>query len=81
MTTVIGRERQLSDLILLKKKQSASLVVIKGRRRIGKSRLAEEYGKTFSKVYSFTGLPPDDDVTAEIQNKFSLDDAKTPSVS
>jgi len=77
-----GREQPLSDLIQLKSKQSASLVVIKGRRRIGKSRLAEEYGHTFPKVFSFTGLPLDDDLTAELQrNEFirQLREQKIPS--
>jgi uncharacterized protein len=67
MTKFIGREQQLSDLILLQKKKSASLVVIKGRRRIGKSRLAEEYSHHFSQVYTFTGLPPDENITADMQ--------------
>ncbi len=82
MTIFIGREQPLSDLLLLKKKKSASLVVIKGRRRIGKSRLAEEYAHHFKRVYTFAGLPPDDKITPEIQrNEFirQLREQKIPS--
>lgn len=49
-------------------KRVASLVVIKGRRRIGKSRLAEEFGHSL-KTYTFVGLPPEKHVTAEHQRK------------
>jgi len=41
--------------------------VIRGRRRIGKSRLAEEFSKSFSKSYILTGIPPDSNVTAKSQ--------------
>ncbi len=41
----IGREEELKLLGHLLSKKSASLVVIKGRRRIGKSRLIEEFAK------------------------------------
>ena len=40
----IGRERELQTFHELFKKNSASFVVITGRRRIGKSRLIEEFG-------------------------------------
>ena len=39
----IGREYELKTLIRFLKKQTASLIVIKGRRRIGKSRLVAEF--------------------------------------
>ena len=35
----IGRKEELKQLNMLFKKNTASLVVVKGRRRIGKSRL------------------------------------------
>lgn len=54
----LGRERELDILKRLLTKKSASLVVIKGRRRIGKSRLIEEFGKAL-KTYTFIGLPPE----------------------
>ncbi len=63
----IGRKRELGELSGLLKKSSASLVVIKGRRRIGKSRLAEEFAKSFSKSFLFTGVPPEEGVTAHDQ--------------
>lgn len=52
-----GRKKELNKLNLLLKKKSASLVVLKGRRRIGKSRLIEEFGKDF-RMISIAGLPP-----------------------
>lgn len=65
----IGRKEELSGLQNLLKKKSASLVVIKGRRRIGKTRLAEEFGKEFSKHYIFAGLAPSHANTSEEQKK------------
>ncbi len=67
MSQFIGRDKQLSFLKQLLKKDSASLVVIKGRRRIGKSRLAEEFARSFPKSFTFSGLPPDEKITAEQQ--------------
>lgn len=57
--------QHLNDLLI---KKTASLVVIKGRRRIGKSRLVEEFapGKLF---YRFSGLAPIGGITAEHQRK------------
>ncbi len=57
MPDFIGREYELKLLNSLLAKKSASLVVIKGRRRIGKSRLAEEFAKKYP-FYSFSGIPP-----------------------
>lgn len=50
MTTApfIGRKNELNDLKLLLKKKTSSLVVIQGRRRIGKSRLIQEFGKNYN---------------------------------
>lgn len=67
----IGREQELESLRDLWKKKKASLVVIKGRRRIGKTRLIEEFakGKPFLR---FAGLAPTPGVTAQEQrNEFS----------
>lgn len=67
----IGRKDELKDLDLLLKKKTASLVVIKGRRRIGKSRLIQEFG-TKHKFYQFTGLAPTKDSTIQSQlNEFA----------
>ncbi len=67
----IGRVKELEDLELLFKKNSASLVVVQGRRRIGKSRLIQEFGKNH-RYYFFSGLPPDKRTTAQKQrNEFA----------
>jgi AAA+ ATPase superfamily predicted ATPase len=67
----IGRQDILARLRSLEYKEKASLVVIKGRRRIGKSRLAEEFGK--NKIFvPFTGYPPTEDATGKDQlNNFA----------
>lgn len=67
MTKFIGREKELESLKGLLLKKSSSLVVIRGRRRIGKSRLAEEYASSFTKAYILSGIPPEPGVTAEAQ--------------
>ena len=41
----VGRECELNRLANLWKRKTASFVVVKGRRRIGKSRLIEEFAK------------------------------------
>lgn len=69
MTRFIGRKKELELLKGLLKKKSASLVVIRGRRRIGKSRLAEEFASSFSKSYILSGIPPESGVTAETQRR------------
>lgn len=67
MTKFIGRKKELESLKGLLRKKSSSLVVIRGRRRIGKSRLAEEYASSFNKAYILSGIPPEPGVTAEAQ--------------
>lgn len=68
----IGRNRELYGLKGLLKNKSASLVVIMGRRRIGKSRLAEEFSVSFSTSYVITGLPPAQKVSDQDQrNEFA----------
>ncbi len=70
MKTFIGRKAELQKLQDLRtsfrQKGLASLVVIKGRRRIGKSRLAEEFAKG-QRFLLFTGIAPTDNVTAQAQ--------------
>jgi len=53
----IGRKKELESLEILLKKKSASLVVIRGRRRVGKSRLMKEFASD-KKSWIFSGLPP-----------------------
>lgn len=67
MATFIGRKKELAELGQLLEKKSANLVVIKGRRRIGKSRLAGEFAKSFSQSCFFSGLPPTQGVGAAAQ--------------
>lgn len=66
MNIFVGRQKELTKLNDLNEKRQASLVVIKGRRRIGKSRLAEEYAR--NKIFlNFTGLAPVAGITAQSQ--------------
>jgi AAA+ ATPase superfamily predicted ATPase len=62
-----GREQELQRLQELATKKTASLVVIKGRRRIGKSRLAAEFARRLPgySALIFQGLPPTAHLTAE----------------
>lgn len=54
-----GRDPELKILNSLLLKESSSLVVLKGRRRIGKSTLAQEFGRKYAKHYfEFSGLAP-----------------------
>lgn len=59
-TPFFGRDQELSRLAELASKKSASLVVIKGRRRIGKSRLTDELARRLPGYTSvhFQALPP-----------------------
>jgi len=67
----IGREDQLQKLHDLLSKKTASIVVIKGRRRVGKSRLIEEFCHGMQS-YTFSGLAPEDHITAQDQrNEFA----------
>ena len=66
-TPFYGREDELRRLQELAGKKTASLVIIKGRRRIGKSRLAAELARRLPgyTALSFQGLPPTEHLTAE----------------
>ena len=67
----IGRSSELEELKRLQNKKIPSLVIVQGRRRIGKSRLIEQFakGQTF---LSFVGLSPNRDTDAQAQrNEFS----------
>ena len=67
MARFIGRQAELNRLIEFTDKKTASFIVVKGRRRIGKSRLIKEFCTSFDKYYSFIGLAPDKDTTAKHQ--------------
>jgi len=63
-----GREQEIELILKLTKKKAASLVVLRGRRRIGKSSLAEHIGKAFN-FLEFAGLPPEENITAQKQRE------------
>ncbi len=68
----VGRDReikQLSNLFALKK---ASIAACRGRRRIGKSTLIQEFGKNAEVFFEFQGLPPREGISNKQQlNAFS----------
>lgn len=65
----IGRQAEFEKLKTTYQKGLSSLVVVKGRRRIGKSRLIAEFAAKTpgSRFLSFAGLAPQKGVTAQIQ--------------
>ena len=71
MTPFYGREKELLLLKDLLSKKTASLVVIKGRRRIGKSRLIQEFGSLIKggSTYFFSGLAPSKNIEAQMQRE------------
>jgi uncharacterized protein len=83
----IGRKAEIQELKDLQQKDIASLVVVQGRRRIGKSRLIEEFAKN-QKFYCIAGIAPVKETTVQSQRdefarqfsekfgipKFSMDD-------
>ena len=65
----IGREEELETLKKCLKRKSPTFIAIRGRRRIGKSRIIEEFAKSFPKKFLFTGLPPTESVTKQSQKE------------
>ncbi len=62
----IGRAKELARLEELASQKKSSLIALRGRRRIGKSRLAKEFGK--GKIFlNFSGLAPEENLTAQDQ--------------
>lgn len=53
-----GRDSELQDLARVDQQKKASLIVCLGRRRIGKSRLIQEFGKKISNFIEIQGLGP-----------------------
>lgn len=62
----VGRKKELESLSLLLTKKTASLVVVRGRRRIGKSRLIQEFGKNHRFIL-FSALAPTENTTDQSQ--------------
>ncbi len=70
----IGRTAELETLARLWRKQTPSLVVCSGRRRIGKSTLVEEFAaRSGCRFLEFEGLAPDRTMTDERQRNHFLD--------
>ena len=64
----VGRDYQLELLSSVWDKDSSSLVVVSGRRRIGKSTLVERFAeKSRCRFIEIEGLPPDENMTNERQ--------------
>ena len=64
----IGREEELAQLRRIGRLPKASLVVCRGRRRIGKSTLIEHFAEEFEHFYEFQGLAPRE----QIENRHQL---------
>ncbi len=62
----VGRKGALERLNALLRKKTATLGVVSGRRRIGKSRLIEEFAKNH-RFLEFVGIPPDPGLGAQDQ--------------
>ena len=62
----LGRKAELNILEAQCRQKRASFLVITGRRRIGKSRLIEEFSKPYELI-KFTGLAPNPEVNAQAQ--------------
>ncbi len=60
MKAFIGRTQELADLEATARLPGAKFIVIKGRRRVGKSRLAREFAKHHPGMaaHYLTGIPP-----------------------
>lgn len=69
MSKFVGRARELSILKRLLNKKIPRLIVLKGRRRIGKSRLLLEFGKIVGRVHILSGLAPEPGISAADQRK------------
>jgi AAA+ ATPase superfamily predicted ATPase len=65
----VGRRVELERLRALYQKRGACLAVVKGRRRIGKSRLIREFAATTGNItfWNFAGLAPQEGVSAQEQ--------------
>ncbi len=68
MNDFIGRKTELKRLQEISK-IGPNLIVIRGRRRIGKSRLVQEYGKD-KRFLEFSGLAPVGNIDAQVQRNY-----------
>lgn len=67
--TFVGRKNELDRLKALHKKKTPNLVVVKGKRRVGKSRLINFFASSCSKnrFWDFAGLASQGDMDAQSQ--------------
>jgi uncharacterized protein len=65
--TFIGRQNELAQLHRAARLTKATLVVCRGRRRIGKSTLIERFGEGYEHFYEFQGLAPREQIENEHQ--------------
>ncbi len=79
----IGRKVELERLMALHKKKIPSLVIVKGRRRIEKSRLIIEFAKTTQcqNFWSFAGLAPKDRARTLSEIRQSIEFARSGTLS
>jgi AAA+ ATPase superfamily predicted ATPase len=64
----VGRKEELARLHMLSDQNRSAIAVIKGRRRIGKSRLASEYAKIRGcRLLTFSGLAPSQEINLQQQ--------------
>ena len=65
----IGRKNELDRLKALHKKKTPNLVVVKGRRRVGKSRLINFFASSCpeNRLWDFTGLAPQEGMNDQSQ--------------
>jgi hypothetical protein len=69
MKPFIGRSQELADLEATARLPGAKFIVIKGRRRVGKSRLAREFARRHGDMatHYLTGLPPSETGSAQAE--------------
>lgn len=71
MNTFVGRRQEMRLLQGLLEKNTASLAVVYGRRRVGKSRLIAEFGSKY-RFIAFSGIFPEKNTTNQDQlNEFA----------
>jgi AAA+ ATPase superfamily predicted ATPase len=63
MSKFVGRKEEIKKILDLKSKDNASLIVVMGRRRIGKSTLIDHVGARFKNYLVLSGLAPRKDMT------------------
>lgn len=66
MSPFIGRATELAELKMLSEARRANLVILEGRRRIGKTRLVEEFARGH-RFLQFVGLAPSQAADAQAQ--------------